>query len=49
MRACVTVQREDVRASETASVCLLVCMHVCKRDCVILHYEFAIFENIYIM
>ena len=27
-------------------MCLLVCVYVCKRDCVILHFKLAIFENI---
>ena len=44
--ACVMVQREGMRASVAACVCLLVCMYVCKRDCVILHFKLAIFENI---
>ena len=46
--ACVMVQREGVRASVTACACLLVAMYVCKRDCVILHFKLAIFENIMI-
>ena len=46
LRACGMVQREGVRASVTACVYLLVCMYVCKRDCVILHFKLAIFEKI---
>ena len=41
---------EGVRASVVACVCLLVCIEsICMKDCVILHFILAIFENMPIM
>ena len=29
-------------------MCMSACVYVCMRDCVILHFILAIFENIYV-
>ena len=43
LRACVMMQRDGV---VRASLHVSACVYVCKRDCVILHFKLAIFENI---
>ena len=49
VRACVCVcVRVQARgcACERLSMCMSACVYVCMRDCVILHFILAIFENI---